>query len=347
MIELLRTVRIVGLRPMLDLARAMRVSWVGMISGFYATRTLQALFNVGFFKEMLASGRVNAEAFARAGNLDARILKALCESLVSLCILGKDGADYYTLERKGRLLAEVGRGWFYGVYGYEDILHHLEALLKKEKTYGKDVFRRHEYIARGSSEMEEKIYYPLVADWIRRRGFKRFLDLGCGEGTFLRYMCRQVPDLAAYGIDIAPEAIEGARARAEKAGLSDRMHLLTAAISHLDELPREFCQIEVATILFVLHELLFVSEQGVVDFLSAFRRLFPGVPLVVFEAIRPSPAEMRRRLGMAVHYHLQHDLSNQKTVDRAAWRELFRRAGFESIEERYMGFARTSMFTLR
>lgn len=64
------------------------------------------------------------------------------------------------------------------------------------------------------------------------------------------------------------------------------------------------------------------------------------------EVIRPTPEEMRKRAGMAIQYFLQHDLANQKPVSREEWKELFKTAGCSSISERYLGFARTGIYTL-
>lgn len=346
MLELVRAARVVGWRQILDLYRATRVGWSGIISGFYTTRTMQALFNVGFFDELIDNGKINVTAFAEARGLDARLLDALCTSLFALRILARDGDDY-VLDDKGELLTQTARGWFEGVYGYEDVLHHLEPLLRKEVVYGKEVRRRADSVDRGSTRMAEKIYFPLVDDLLAREGFRRVLDLGCGEGAFLRYLCRRRPDVVAHGFDLDPDAVTAGTAHIAREGLQDRIRLAVQDVSTLTRIPEAVKDIDVATVFLLLHELLFISEEAVTGLLQAFRGAFPGVPLVVTEIIRPRPEELRRRPGMGVHYYLHHDLSNQKPVGRDAWRTLFSRAGFATVEERHLGFARTSIFTLR
>ena len=79
MFELVHAVRVVGLRNAVRLYRAYRTGWMGIISGFYTTRTLQALFNVGFFDELGARGRVDPEAFAARVALRERLSEALDE----------------------------------------------------------------------------------------------------------------------------------------------------------------------------------------------------------------------------------------------------------------------------
>jgi len=346
MIELFRTVQVVGLQRMLKLFRAYRLGWLNIISGFYTTRTMQALFNVGFFDALQEKGTVDAESFAESNGLDAEILKSLCDSLFALGILKKHGSSY-ALDSKGRILVEVAHGWFDGAYGYEEIFHHLEALLKREKVYGRDVTRRSDFVAKGSGEMEKWIYFPLAIDIINKNGFTRVLDLGCGDATFLTHLCGSNDGITGYGIDIAPEAIAQGEERVKQAGLQDRIHLFVADISELETAPQQLRGVEVATTFFVFHEILFAGTNHLIQLLRSFKTLFPGVPLIVFETIRPTPEEMRRRPGMAVQYFLQHDLTHQKPVGREEWKELFKAAGFNSIEERYLGFARTAIFTLR
>jgi SAM-dependent methyltransferase len=343
--NLLWMIRVVGLQRGLKLLRAYRLAWRGIISGYYTTRIMQTLFNVGFFDEMQQNGGVNVEAFAGSHDLDANILHSLCDSLYELRILRKNGSGY-SLDSKGRILVQVARGWFEGVYGYEEVFHSLEALLKKEKVYGRDITRRPEYIARGSGEMEKWLYFPLAIDMITRNRYKKVLDLGCGEATFLRDLCEN-SDVIGYGIDIAPEAIAEGKAKVALAGLQDRIHLFVEDITKLDEAPEALKGIEAATTFFVLHEILYRGADLAVELLRSFRTLFPGVPLIVFEVIRPTPEQIRRRPGMAVHYLLQHDLTHQKPVSLKEWQVLFEAAGFKSIEGRHSSFARTAIFIVR
>jgi hypothetical protein len=105
--------------------------------------------------------------------------------------------------------------------------------------------------------------------------------------------------------------------------------------------------IDAATVFFVLHELLYFGEDVLLNFLKDFRRLFPGTPLIAFEAVRPPVEELRRHPGISVYYFLYHDLTQQKPVDADTWKQLFRKAGFESIEERQLDFAKAAIYILK
>jgi ubiquinone/menaquinone biosynthesis C-methylase UbiE len=331
---------------MLQLYRGYRLGMQGIITGHYTTRVLQALFHVGYLDEIEARGRADVESFARANDLDPTVLRALCDALYSLRILKKDG-DAYALDARGRDLVGLPRGWFEGIYGYEDVFYALEDLLTKKKAYGRDVVRRLDVVTKGYAETGQWIYYPRLLDMLSRGGFKRVLDLGCGDGAFLRVLCQSANDVTGYGVDLAPEVIATGRQKVDAAGLGRRVSLIVADASKLDSVPELSAGIDVATAFFLLHELLALGPERVVQLLRGFREAFPGVPLIVIEVVRPPAAELRRRPGMAILYFLYHDLSRQKPVSRDEWRAVFTEAGFHSVEENHLWFLRTIIFTLR
>jgi cyclopropane fatty-acyl-phospholipid synthase-like methyltransferase len=346
MLDTLKLLRSFGPSSMLRLGRAYRQGWDDMLRGALETRAMQALLNVGFLDELLKSGSAGAGEFARLHNLDETILRGLCEALLSVGMFDRNGDNFF-LTSKGKLIMEKFRGWIELSYGYEEIFHYLEPLLRKEMIYGKDIYRRSDFVAKGSGEMENHFYFPLANEIIVEKGFKNVLDLGCGDGTFLRRLCQLNDQVKCFGIDLAPAAVEDGKRLAAKEGLQDRVSLFAADISGITELSGPLKSVDAATTFFVLHELMYDGEERVVRFLKDFRRIFPGVPLIVFEPIRPTPEEARARPGVGIFYFLFHDMSHQKTANREQWMKVFRAAGFTSIQERYLAVARTAIFQLQ
>ncbi len=344
--ELVNAVRLLGLPNMLRLGRAYRLGWNEMIRGSFATRTMHALFNVGLIDEFRAKGWVDIQTFASSRQLDAGVLAALCDALYEIRILKKDGSKY-ALDGKGALLVDEMRGWFEVSYGYDEIFSSLEPMLRGQKVYGKDFYRRSDYVAIGSGAMGNSLFFPLSNQIIQQKGYKRILDLGCGDGTFLLKLCELDPQVSCLGIDIAPEAVEEGMQKVQRAGLQNRVQLFAEDISKIKELPEPLRQVDAATIFFILHELLDDGDDRVIDFLQSYRKVFPGVPLIVFEVIRPTAEELRKRPGITIYYQLYHSLSHQRLANNEKWHALFRAAGFNSVEERHLGFARTAIYTLR
>src|SRR5580765_247487 len=216
--EILQALRIVGWRRMWRLWHGYRLGWVQTIAPFYTTRTLQTLFNVGFFDELQRDGTVDVPSFAEAHQLDEKILQSLVDSLYALRILDKRGTAY-VLDHKGRVIVEVARGWFEGVYGYEGVYHSLEPLLRKELVYGRDVDRKNDFVAKGRGHIENWVFFPIAIDLLTRRKCRRVLDLGCGDGIFLRHLCAANPSIRGVGVEISREALADGEELMRQAGL--------------------------------------------------------------------------------------------------------------------------------
>lgn len=342
--SLFRIVKVLGLGHTLRANRAKRLS-EETIRGFYSTRAIIALLNVGLLDELEAQKTVNLAAFAEKQKLDLHVLKALCDYLFSLRILHREGENY-SLAPKGKLATQTMRGAFTIAYAYEDVFYNLEALLKREKQYGVDVNRRGEFVATGSGAVGKLLAFPMVADTLQRNQFERVLDLGCGDGAFLRDLVTRNRGVTGYGVDLSPEGVAAGRRQVEQAQLQDKVHLLVGDMFNIDAVAPQMGRIDAATCVYVLHEFLTASRERTVELLRKFKSTFPGVPLVICEVIRHTAEEMRRKPGGIMEIQIFHALSNQALFSRDEWKSVFNEAGFNNVNEDYLSYARTAIFTV-
>lgn len=338
---------LLGLDKLRRMRKASSAGWESLISAHFMTRVIQTLYHVGMIDALRDHPPVDALEFAKQHSLDGPLLVGLCDALYERGYLAKQGTKY-TLDDGGRFLVETDlvRGWFDLAYGYEVVLNQMEDLLRRKSTYGKEVVRDGRHVAIGSGLASMDFYFPLVVEFMRRGGYRKVLDIGCGDATFLAYLCEQIPGLQGVGIDLTPDAITAGNELLATRGLQDRISLYVGDALDIGRLKPQLEGVDAAATFFVLHELCDTRENPrAVQFLSSFRNTLPGVPLHVIETIRPTPEDMRRKPGMAVEYFLFHDLSLQKPIGRDAWKKAFSDAGFEKLREDYIEFARSAIFT--
>jgi len=348
--QLLKLFRELGFRRIRQIGKAKRDVWEQLISPHFTTRCIQAALSVGLIDAMRDEGAVDLRAFAEKRGLDGDMLSAVCGALCARGVLRTAGsADRMKLDKLGRFIADnnMARGWLELSYGYEPVLHNLEGLLRKEVRYNQEVVRDGVSVAAGSGLACADFYFPMIAAMIRRAGYGRVLDLGCGDGAFLRLLGR-LGDAQGVGIDLSAGAVERGNQQLGAEGLGERFRLHVGDVRELDRHQDALGGVDSATMFFVLHELCDGKEnQDVVEFLQSFRRTLPGVQLHVIETIRPTVEEMRANPGPAVEYFLFHDLSLQRPMDRAGWLDVFGRSGMSLVHEERVPIARTSFFCLQ
>ena len=340
----LHALRVLGLSHLWKLRQAQRLG-TPIERGFFATRVIQCLFNVGFFDELATKGAVDLSAYAQRNHLDAGILQILCDYLYALRFLSKDEGRY-GLDQKGENLIETLRGTFDIIYAYEDLVHNLESLLRTEKAYGQDVKRREEFVGKGSGQSAKLLPFPMTIDLIERNGFSTILDLGCGDGEFLISLCKKDVRFRGYGIDISQEVVSLAKLNVSKARLDGQVQLMVGDIFDLKALRGRIKAPDAATCFYVLHEFPRYGRHSVIDFLRQFHDAFPGTPLITCEITRLQPNEFRRKPTIILEHHLFHDLSKQSSIPREEWGRIFTEADFRLIEEVRLDFAEMSIFHL-
>ena len=344
MIELLRLIKLVGLSHLIKLKRA-KFFGEGVIRGYFLTRTISTLFNIGLFDALRNENKVDLKLFCQKKNLNKIILKALCDYLYSLKILEKEEANYF-LSRDGKLLIDVLQGFFDIAYAYEDVFHSLEPLIKMEEEFGKGVRRREEFVAKGSGQAAELLPFPIVKDTIKRRNFKTILDLGCGDATFLIDLCESNPHIKGYGVDISQDAVNYGLRKLKERKLDDRITLLVGDMFKVDKIKEQLKQIDVATAFYALHEFISPETNKVEEFLRKFREVFQDTPLIICELVRESPEIVRKNPSFALEHYLFHDLSNQRQIPRDEWKEILKKTGFIHIEEEYVNFAKVGIYVV-
>jgi phenylpyruvate C(3)-methyltransferase len=344
--QLVWAAQVLGVGHLNRLRQVQKAGLAVIARGHWLTRVGSTLFNIGFFDDMERAGAIDVDSYAAVRGLDPAVLRPLCDYLFALKILDKENGRF-TLSGRGRFVTKSLRGMFESAYAYEDVLHNLEPLVRGQKRYGVDVDRNPEFTARGSGEGGRLFTFPLVSDLIAKRGLKTVLDLACGDAPFLIDLCRRNPEVRAYGVDLAPEAIDFGNERVREAGLQDRIRLVAGDMFEIGRVADQFESVDVVTSFYGFQELLAEGREKVIGLLDTYRRVFPGVTFIICEIPKYAPEELRRRPGGMLEYQLWHALTHQRLATREEWMDLWRESGIREVEEHYLGFARTVFYVLR
>lgn len=180
-------------------------------------------------------------------------------------------------------------------------------------------------------------YHSDVIAWVGREaaGNPRIVDLGAGSGTGSLALARELPGARITAVDVDPEMLAHLRARAQQAGLGDRIDTVEA---DLDQPWPAFGPVDVVWAASSMHHM---ADPGRA-LASAHSVLRPGGLLVVAELdsfprfLTGTPDEAAEDAGHAEMDKRRHEAGLHMHEN---WGERIRQAGFTEVTERHFDIA--------
>jgi 2-ketoarginine methyltransferase len=301
------------------------------IRGFSASFVLQALIVDGTLALMKRPFTVEGLSARQGYRPD--LLAAVVKFLVVEEIAERSAAsDSYQLTDFGKWIADQP-GWFnLLVGGYQNVFAKLSDVLRDGPQAAE---RNSHQVGLGSYEISLHDAFPLAWELIEvvNGDATRFVDIGCGDGYFVREICTRLPHAMAIGVEPS-ESFENAVRAVDQAGLADRIKIIHADGLGFDVPP----DTDFLLFAFVLQEILpQIGEDALIAYFCKLRESgFGGAVLAIEVEYDPdNQAVLRTPIGRGYYnpYYLLHPLTNQRLMPIRRWKELFARAGYRLAAE--------------
>ena len=289
------------------------------------------------FDELARLGTASAEGLAEAADRNVGYVMRWCDAAYAFELIDERDEGIFELTELGAAFDTSAPGSLFAfpvqtVLGAH-IAERAAGLMKSGERPGEVVLSERETILRFFGPMLEATFAPvfeasvipavaIFSEWDARGGLA--VDLGCGNGWYLRRLAERCPNLRGVGLDALAENIDGANERAAAEGLSDRLSFRVGDLQRFEvDEPADLIAMSRA-----LHHVWDARE-------SVFRllreHLRPGGAAVIWEPIWPDArASLRdpaRRVvafqNLAEHVQGNHFLRPRDIADELA------RAGLE------------------
>lgn len=238
------------------------------------------------FLELFAKDRTNIEAGLYPAPDDIRVTRAL-SALRNSARFFRDlpNVDARRLQRDGVEVREAVRAEGdsrYPTYYLQNFHYQSGGWLTEEsaKLYDTQV----EILFGGAADAMRRVALGSLASGIRgndQRGV-RLLDIGCGNGHFLRQVMAAFPRIPATGLDLSPAYAAEAR---ERLSPWRQVEIVQGAI---EQAPFEDASFDAATCIYVFHELPPRVRRDAVREIA--RLLKPGGVVVLADSIQTGDA---------------------------------------------------------
>jgi len=273
----------------------------------------------GLFSALRRLGAARSDALAQAAGMDAAYVRRWCDAAYAFGLLEAEG-EIFRLSATGAALDPEVEDTLMPVAGHAMMSMHMAEcaaqFMRDGARPGEQVMFDRPTLGPLFGPMLEASFarlfskaiapnLPVFAEVAARGGL--VVDLGCGNGWYLRALLRDRPLLRGRGIDGFDGNIAQARTLAEKEGMSDR---LTFAQGDLHEFKLE----EKADLIAMNRALHHVWEAGAHSFITKLRdALKPGGAAAIWEPDWPEAREELRtpaRQGFAYQNLTEHVQGN-------------------------------------
>lgn len=275
-------------------ARARARALFDLVAGFTYSQTLAACIETGVL-QLLAAANLSTEEVAARIDVSVDGTDRLLRAAAALRLVERIGADRWALGADGAAL--LGNGGIAEMVAhhrllYADLADPVAALRRRGGGQLAAYWRYAEHTGQGEAD-EVSAYsrlmaasQPLIAEHVIAaydfHRHRRMLDVGGGEGAFIRAVAAAAPGLAFTLFDL-PAVGARARAAVDGAGIGDRVAIAGGNFI-ADSLPAGH---DLVTLIRVLHD----HDDGPAQELlrSIFLALPPGGRLLIAEPMAETP----------------------------------------------------------
>lgn len=329
-------------------------NWYHTVGAHYlAVQIYFHLNQVGVMNFLIDHAPVEAAQIAQQLNLDERLLTDLLLYIahVDSIVEVNDNKEFqYTdfgldvIKRYGRVENNQTTLNFHNVRvgGFSPIFNSMTELLKKEKTYGQDVFRNGGAIEAGLYTISDR-FVDSVHTAVKRLKPSAIVELGTDTGLIWKAK-EAAPEAQLYGLDKSEAVIKEAQ---EKLKASENTSPVTWLQENLYEVEKWAPQIkEKERVCFFsvhFHEFVKDTKDQVATAVEKMKSHFPGSHIIVLEQPMHSTKDrnkMSEALWLYSHSNvlIHHLINSGRILPIEEWLDLFQGAGAELVDQRATGY---------
>ncbi|CAN5483273.1 hypothetical protein BH11MYX1_BH11MYX1_33100 [soil metagenome] len=248
------------------------------VQGFALGTAMFAFSESKLIGDLETHGELQAKSAAERNHYDYPQTLGLLRFLVTQGLFSEEAGEVFRPTPKGTAATSAtslaALRFFIGGYGH--LMMQGRNLLEQKVVYGREVTRDSFYVATGTKLNTASFMDMVPLAVLAKKGAKKIADLGCGAGQLLIEWVKGGADRTGVGIDLAPEAIEEARASATSQGVGDRLKFHVGNAFDNATIFPHIHDVDVIFSFAMEHEGLRDGEGAVLSHIDAMAKQFPG-----------------------------------------------------------------------
>ena len=314
---------------------------VSLLRGYFACPLISFLGKRGILDKMIDK-EFSINDFKEIINKDVFHSILVYFESIGLLEKSRDTEKYRATEVGNKILKRYGAFCLLHSYGtFLDLLEKI--LLNKDYKDTPKVDRTENVI--GSGQTNSRKYFPSAIEMIKKNASPlKVIDVGCGNGAFLKQVLRSFGNCNIVAVDISEKALEETEKNLRTS--FDKVNLTTILDNGRDVsrwLPKSIGKDKnkekgslIITMWYFIHEISKKDVNEVIDFLKEIYKISPFADIIIGE-ITSIPAEIltsNKYDSIMPEFLFFHDISGQNVLSWQTYHEILKKLPYELKDER-------------
>jgi len=311
--------------------QAFKTKYIELSRGFFS------LPLISVFTRLLDKENLLSKKFFSKKKLekifDNKILEILLKYLESIGILKKINNTNYRITDVGNFVFSR-HGAMNIIYSYKDIAINTEKILlgKKKSIYCdriENVF--------GSGKSHKKKFFLNCFKILKENKIKKIIDLGLGDGKFIKYLKSQNLNLDFIGIDLSNLVIKKLKLLNK-----NKMNYIQEDIFKINKWAKKIRNENfkrgndlVINFMFTFHEHAFKNDTEIKNYLNKINYYYPKAKILVTEVFDTHPKNLTKVSSSSIlpEFILFHKLSKQKLFFHKQFKNVVKNSKYKIVKE--------------
>jgi len=318
-----------------------RQELLSLMRGFFATPLIVAMANNGVIQKILKKKKVKLKDFNSISNK-----KFLYNVFIYFQTLGllKKNKIYFSLTNLGNsIFKRIGS--FYLLHSYRNFINNTDKILK-DKSLKPSCDRKENVI--GSGLTNGKKFFPVAIDEIKKKNYDLIVDIGCGNGEFLKKCSEINPHSKYIAVDLSNKALKEAKIKLKKNNSRLDVKYFKCNGSDVEKwsalLNKETQRIKnpkiLITMWYLIHEISNNKIETVIKYLNDINRKIPNVEIIIGEILKIDPTKLfyGKNTSIMPEFLFFHQISGQGVLSKKDYEIIEKKINYRSGKKYYFDY---------
>jgi 2-polyprenyl-3-methyl-5-hydroxy-6-metoxy-1,4-benzoquinol methylase len=263
---------------------------------------------------------------------NTNFLKRVLDYLVRLDLFERKKNTCYRMTKFGVFISKR-LGTMYILNSYSKIINNFSTNLNTFINENSWCERKDNII--GSGLIHTRKFFEPSLKLINLEKTNYFLDIGCGDGSFLNVVKKSNNNIKILGCDLSNESVKQTK---KKLGIKKKNNIFQSNGTDILKIKKklELNKIKldknsVISLWFLLHEISNNSEKMVVSYLKKIRTNFPETPILIGEISKFDDKIVSEQKSASImpEFMLFHELSRQGLLSENQYLSIFEKSSYK------------------